>query len=188
MRKKDARSERTEAAVKSALLEAMAAKELEDIGVAEIARAAGISRSTFYAHYQNLGEVFQEMVGDLQSKYSPLVQQLRCDACQSGERQPFCMRIRNAGVYQPVVDSPRFLEAVLEVREGVPEGDIYAQLVDAGLPQDVARAVYRFQMSGCYAAARDASLSDAADWERVRAALDVFIRGGIAALRNEMVR
>ena len=63
------------------------------------------------------------------------------------------------------------------------EGDIYADLVKDGLPQDVAQMIFRFQMSGCYMAAIETPAS--ADWTRMRGSLDTFIRGGIAALRGQ---
>ena len=44
---------RTEDAIKGALVRLLAAKPLTQLTIAEVAREAQVSRSTFYQHYNN---------------------------------------------------------------------------------------------------------------------------------------
>lgn len=47
--------------IKNALSELLQKKDFETISVTEIVKAAGINRSTFYAHYNNMTEVLEEI-------------------------------------------------------------------------------------------------------------------------------
>ena len=53
-RKTDRRTLYTRMAVKDALLELLKEKEYADITVADLCRAAQLSRGTFYLHYGNI--------------------------------------------------------------------------------------------------------------------------------------
>ncbi len=53
---KDARYE-----LKKALLQLMKQKKLEEINVKELCIKAGVNRSSFYAHYQNINDIFNEI-------------------------------------------------------------------------------------------------------------------------------
>ena len=47
--------------LKKALLQLMKKKKLEEINVKELCNAAGINRSSFYAHYQTINDIFNEI-------------------------------------------------------------------------------------------------------------------------------
>ena len=183
MRKTDARSERTVKAIKDALLVLMADKPFAQVGVSEVARTAGITRPTFYAHYANLEDVFEDLVHDFQRETRSLRSQLgsACGGCAPSARRPFCALVREEGRFAPLVRDPHFFNVFMTAAPEVLDLDVYGELIDAGLPREVAEAVHTFQMSGCYAAA--SSAPGGCDWARVQAALDTFIRGGVQALR-----
>ena len=42
----------------------MRSRTLDSVSVAELARQAQVSRTTFYAHFNNVYEVFQALIGD----------------------------------------------------------------------------------------------------------------------------
>lgn len=48
-------------AIKNALSQLLMKKDLEEISVTEVVKTAGINRSTFYAHYNNMTEVLEEI-------------------------------------------------------------------------------------------------------------------------------
>lgn len=56
-KKLDARIVRSRARLEAALLALLAEKPLRDINIAELTKAAGMSRQTFYLHYDNIEEV-----------------------------------------------------------------------------------------------------------------------------------
>ncbi len=58
------RGEKSKAALKTAFLELFNTKEPEDISVVELCRRAGVHRSTFYAHYEYMDQLIQEVLRD----------------------------------------------------------------------------------------------------------------------------
>lgn len=59
--------EKSRKAIKDALLELMYEKDFNSITVNELLIKADISRGTFYAHFKNLEDVRQSLIGDLYS-------------------------------------------------------------------------------------------------------------------------
>ena len=171
---------KTETAIKDALVGLLAKKPLADVNVSELARAAGVSRSTFYEHFGNPGDVFDSLVDEISDEMSPLMSQVACSDGFRSQGRPFCSLVRDEGERASVVREQRFMDAFM-MRHDAPEGhDLYELLVGAGYTEMQAKALCSFQMSGCFAAARSARVSDG-EWAEVRAAIDRFILGGIAA-------
>ncbi|MEE8721972.1 MAG: TetR/AcrR family transcriptional regulator [Eggerthellaceae bacterium] len=170
--------------IEDALLALLGRTALADVTVSALARAAHVSRSTFYQHFGNVDDVYRNLVKRFKRRSTPVLDQLLCaDGAESATSavQPFCCSIRNAGSYKPVVAESRFLDAFFEGEEQLPTNrDLYDMLCQAGLDEAQAKAVCAFQLNGCYAVAR-LSAADDAEWERVRRTLDTFIRGGVAA-------
>ena len=102
----DVRVERTLSSVKGAMLALLEEKRLSEISMAELARAAGVSRATLYSHYPHTREVFTELVGDFCKHVRSLPAQLRHSECAQACRRPFCMTVRAAGPFQPLVLAP----------------------------------------------------------------------------------
>ena len=180
---RDIRNDRTERAIMNGLLEVLEKKRFADITVSEVARAAHISRSTFYAHFSGLEEVFSFAVRNLFERTRKLNVQLRCASCESSAPDvPFCVQVRESTPFRALVEDPQFLPTYLELmRAG--EADIIAkELTAAGVEPLVIGAIIRFQMSGCYAVSTN--LRDNENWHQVQSALDTFIRGGLNALRT----
>lgn len=180
---RDIRNDRTEKAIADGLLKVLEKKRFVDITVSEVARAAKISRSTFYVHFSGLDEVFSFAVRTLLERTRKLNVQLRCASCESpGPGVPFCVQMRESTPFRALIEDPQFLPIYLELMR-TEETDIIAEeLTAAGVESLVIDAVIRFQMSGCYAVSTN--LHDNENWEQVQAALDTFIRGGLNALRT----
>ncbi len=171
---------KTETEIKDALVGLLAKKPLSDVSVSELARAAGVSRSTFYEHFGNPGDVFDSLVDEISDEMSPLMSQVVCSDGFHPQGRPFCSLVRDEGERSSVVREQRFMDAFM-LRHDTPEGhDLYELLIGAGYTEMQAKALCSFQMSGCFAAARSVHVADA-EWAEVRAAIDRFILGGIAA-------
>ena len=178
----DARVERTLVSIKGAMLALLEEKRLSEIGMAELARAAGVSRATLYSHYPHTREVFTELVGDFCKHVRSLPAQLRHSECAQACRRPFCMTIRAAGPFQPLVLAPEFMGAYLDYVLNGPEADeALAPYLAAGVTRSQAQALFTFQMTGCYNAA---ILNADVKWAASQQAIDQFIRGGLQALRS----
>lgn len=184
MPRPDARNHRTQESIKDALLKLLEAKPLREISVTEVARAAHVSRSTFYAHFNNLEEVRESVFRDFAGSFPSLHDQMRlaaqCADCSS--RRPLCWALRDAGKYAPLVNDPLFglhLATAVETQES----DLFDRVLGQTYSREVIMALRRFQLHGCYAAAT--CYSPDQDWTEAQQAIDLFIRGGLAALRNQ---
>ena len=183
----DIRNERTERAIVDAFLEELSARPLTDITVSSVAKRADISRSTFYAHFSNMREVFDFAVAEFVGNVRELHVQLRCATCGDDARSfapkvPFCVALRSAGRFESLVRCSEFLPAYLDLVDRESRNAVLGELIDAGIQPDIARNVMRFQLSGCYMVAMSAAAD--ADWSLSQAALDTFIRGGINSLKG----
>lgn len=178
------------ATVKDALLELLTTKPFTRISVSELAHAAGISRSTFYAHFPHTRAVFDEALRDFHLEdVMPLHAHLRCEGCTpapsacASDKRPFCEAVRGAGKYQPLVNDPAYFPAVMDLLlTGEGKQGILDDYRKMGLTEQQAHAVAVFQLSGCYAAATNCA--SAADWAETQRIIDVFVRGGVQALRS----
>ena len=67
-RKTDRRSVYTRMIIKDSLLALLTKQDYGQLTVADVCRAAEISRSTFYRHYDNLRQVIDELFADVREK------------------------------------------------------------------------------------------------------------------------
>ncbi len=66
-KKEDLRVRKTKRNIKKAFSELLQEKKLEKITVAEIARTAEINKGTFYLHYSDIYDLYQELIRDVVS-------------------------------------------------------------------------------------------------------------------------
>lgn len=181
-RKTDIRSQRTKDDIKQALLVVLKNKPLANISIAEVAREAGISRTTFYTHYDCLASLYDELVLDFQYDVQTLKEHLNCVDCRnSRELVPLCDKMRNPGIYEPVLADPRFVETWFRMAKQTTLEEYEHNLMKNGLSKSQAQGIMTFQLSGCIAAARS-NLGKSDDWASVQHALDAFIAAGLKAV------
>ena len=63
----DARFQNSAKRIRDALADLLRTKSLMEVTVSELARSASVSRATFYAHYGNLNDVYEELVAEVMS-------------------------------------------------------------------------------------------------------------------------
>ncbi|MGI6157927.1 MAG: TetR/AcrR family transcriptional regulator [Saccharofermentanales bacterium] len=69
----DRRSRRTAIALRQSLIELLLEKPLRDITIAELTERADVSRTTFYLHYHNLYDLFDEMERDIYEQFEAMI-------------------------------------------------------------------------------------------------------------------
>lgn len=182
--RKDARSARSVDRIKRSLMRILEHKTLGETTIAEVTRDAEVSRTTFYSHYGNLNDVYEELVSDFEQNVQTLSEHFDCVSCRSDcEVVPLCEKIRNAGPYAGVIADPRFVSTWTRLAPSASRQEYFAALQRRGLTQRQAEAVFQFHMTGCIALARSGFGKDAS-WPEVQRALDAFIAGGMEALRG----
>lgn len=178
----DPRYIQSEQAICDALARLLGGKPLSCITMSELAREAGVSRGTLYAHFSNVGEAYERAVDLFYHQTQTLGEHFACASCRnSSPVRPFCERLREAGPYTSVVADERFLPTTMRAIDPRGVDTLRTRLQSAGLPEQLAHAIYRFQMSGCYSVATS-TVADDAEWRQYQEALDRFIQGGLSAL------
>jgi AcrR family transcriptional regulator len=172
----------TEEHIKRALLELLEKRSLAQITVSELSDCANVSRSTFYQHYGNVGDVYAELVSDFRDRVAPIAFQVGpCrTGCKSPDSVPFCHMLRRQHDLSPVISEASFLSTFIETEGKEGSFELAEVLKKAGIDEQTARALSVFQLCGCFAATRS-SAADDAQWETTRAYIDSFIKGGIEA-------
>jgi AcrR family transcriptional regulator len=69
MKKNESKYFYTAELMNQALLELLEKKDIEFITVTEITKKAGVNRSTFYLHYENIYELLEETIENLNKKF-----------------------------------------------------------------------------------------------------------------------
>lgn len=178
----DPRYVQSEHAICDALARLLARKPLQSITMSELAREAGVSRGTLYAHFSNVGEAYERTVEHFYGQTQTIDEHFACVSCRANRPvHPFCERLRDAGIYSGVVADERFLPTSMHIFAPKGLDTVKEKLRKVGVPDRLAHAICLFQMSGCYSVATS-TVADDAEWRQYQEALDRFIQGGLAAL------
>lgn len=170
--------------ISRALLEMLEANALERIKVVDLCAWAQVSRTTFYAHYSNVDDVYRTLVRELVLSTSAIRPQLRCTSCAGGHaKRPLCEQVREGGAYHALLKEDRFMRTLLDV--SIEEFNEAALAVFSGAceSREVAFALFSFQIAGCIGAAK--AVPATTDWTAAKRALDTFIRGGLSAVEGQ---
>lgn len=185
-RQDDPRYIQSEQSICDALARLLAHKPLQSVTMSELAREAAVSRGTLYAHFSNVGEVYERAVERFYGQTQTIDEHFACASCRNGSPvRPFCERLREAGPYASLVADERFLPTTMRIIDPRGLETVRTSLQVAGVPEQLAQAIYRFQMSGCYSVATS-TVADDDEWRQYQEALDRFIQGGLSALGVEL--
>ncbi len=181
----DARFRKCEERIQNALGELLSTKSLSDVSVSELARKASVSRATFYAHYDNVGDVFNQLVVRALSDVRTFEERFQCDAeaCRESNGVPYCERIRSRDgePWGEIVRDARFFPSMMSLLSDTEPPAFDAASLNVS--RRVAEALRLFQMSGCHTVATS-EFAQGDYWPIVREVLDIFIEGGLEAVRT----
>jgi len=88
MNDKDLRVIKTKNNLETALIELLKEKSLEKITVTELCKRSGITRKTFYLHYENVPKYYEEFVGYLLDELDQSLQKATDYRLQSEQLEP----------------------------------------------------------------------------------------------------
>ena len=181
IKKPDRRTLYTRQVIKGAFLSLKKALSFNAISVSALCREAGISRGTFYLHYQNTMDVLDDILEDILPQINDLMPQVSLASADTPCRlSPFCVFMRKNANYHCIflddsLDSYLMEKILSKYREtAIKELKAHSDLSEAQL-----ETVLYFQFSGCFAAAkRNIRIGDG-EWCQMQAVLDTFIRNGL---------
>ncbi len=179
------RKSRTDHAVKSAFLSILGKKRLVDMTISEVAREAGVSRSTFYSRYGNLSNLYISVTKDmLKEAMSKIEGQIIANDPQYPAHETamqFCDLVRESEYYAPVIKEERFLPTLLE--DSTNARNLINELMDKGLDFQQAYTIAIFQMAGVFAVSAMIGCSDR-DWPKSRLIVSNLVRSSIDVADN----
>ena len=182
IRKTDRRTAFTKSLIKTTLLEMMHKKEFIKISVTELCKKIDIKRGTFYLHYYDMYDVLEELIDDLMSETTSLVDHIMCPKrVESGAcSYPFCAKIQKESQYQ-VLFLDESISAVLlkKIADSGKEPFVTWLMSHSLLTFEQAEAVYYFQINGCLAVNRQMLHNKCTDWHKIQVTIDAFIRAGL---------
>lgn len=157
VKKPDRRTMKTKNAIFTALAELMIEKELRQITVQDISDKADIHRVTFYKHFLDIYDVYEQLTKIILSDVGILL-------TQHGEKPPasFYYDILNYmsehSVYFKMIFSPhntsRLYQNLLKLFIGY-EGLVLSEHFGPDYPESVLSCVIRYHMNGCFAVIAD---------------------------------
>ncbi len=120
----DRRVRKTKALIRQSLTQLLSAKELSDISVSELTKLSDISRGTFYLHYKNVFDLFEQTENELVADVCTIISDLR------GQQQwPSASAMLD--LFRYVAANADFFAAVLRVKET----EFFKKLTDQLKPQ-----------------------------------------------------
>ena len=82
----DRRVRRTKQLLRSALLELLREKSVDQITVTELTEKADVNRGTFYGHYKDIFDMVEQLENEMFQEFSALLQAYPADALKHGLR------------------------------------------------------------------------------------------------------
>ena len=119
--KMDRRTRRTRLLLQEALLRLLADKPLNRITVTELTELADVNRVTFYAHYHDVYDMFDQLRTDLINMYTDMTYRHTQEMC-NGDYRPFIREVYMS------LDGREQLLSLLSTPSG---GNLYADIIDA---------------------------------------------------------
>ena len=192
------RKEMTRMLLKEGLLSCLEHHSFESITVTLLCKASGITRSTFYLHYNNIMEIVDDLVDDAISYSRPgmvdnnnlqiIAKALSATSDSISlreaydsifDRLPLCQRIIRHKKYLPLFLDEQISEYVLQRiigREKDRQGLVMAEAL--GISFDVGVSVFVFLVHGLYAINKEYMWTQSDEWlEAQKIIFELVYRG-----------
>jgi AcrR family transcriptional regulator len=154
----------TKSMLEQALIGLLETKPLTDIEVAELCRAAGINRTTFYSHYGNPTDLFDEVCGRKYAEIGSLLAQ-----ASGGLPLPLARRVEiictylrdHERLFRAIFSSSAEIPAWAEAFFDIPDGtSATGEELLAGYDEQTRRLLHTYLTHGTYSLVRQWLLED----------------------------
>ena len=95
----DRRITTTKKFLKSALIDCLKERSLSKINVKYLCEVAEINRATFYSHYKDVNELFNEIISEFMSKITEFINAITDSKCQEERKKTFISMIDHIDRY-----------------------------------------------------------------------------------------
>lgn len=180
-RKPDRRTAYTKDLIKKTLLLLMEKNKFTKISVTTLCKNVEINRGTFYLHYCDLYEVLDELISDMLSDTTSVIDHVMCPARTEGScTYPFCEKIHGDTTWQVLfLDESISSQLIEKIADIGKEGFVTWVMKHSVLTFEEAESIYYFQMNGCLAINRQALKNHSTNWKTIQATIDQFIKYGL---------
>lgn len=182
---KDHRSENTRHNIRKAFLTLLKKKTFSQISVTEICRHAEINRGTFYTHYYDMEDLFDDIFERVFSDVSGTIDHVLCphqDTCS----YPFCQKLQeNRELWPLFLDDTLSERIVSRLSEQGKESFVNYLMAHSDLSYAQAESIFIFQINGCLSINRLMLKNNGKDWHEIQETADRFIRAGVQAFLTD---
>lgn len=123
--REDRRPRKTKALIQKALIEQLTTRELKDISVSEIAALADINRGTFYLHYHDVYDVFEQLEQSLFEEFMTFIDKYK--EYPTGSRINVLLEL-----FQYIAENAEIFTAILRTKEAT----ILARIIESNRPKN----------------------------------------------------
>lgn len=200
-RRTDRRTIYTKNVIKDAMLSLMDEMPFEKVTVAALCRRAGIVRTTFYLHYDNLTDVVRELADDaIQAASHAGTQDYHDIATLAKEMQkttdpqllapymnllPICQRVADDPKYKTLFrDSMVSDFIIMEISRELKGPTVEVLVKNMGITEKQADKLFLFALTGAYEVNRSMSWEKSREWYEIQKVLLTFLAGGYDALEK----
>lgn len=153
VKKPDRRSMKTKNAVYQALAELMGEKELRHITVQDISDKADIHRVTFYKHFLDIYDVYEQLSKIILGDVAVMLTQ-RGEKTPAAFYQDLLHYVSEHSVYFKMIFSPyntsKLYQKMLQMFIGM-ESLVFSEQLGVGCSEDDLACVVRYHVNGCFA-------------------------------------
>lgn len=176
MEKMDRRTQYTIATTKKAFLALLSEKRYNDITVTGLCDKAGISRSTFYQNFQNIGDVLELVMADVLNSMRQAHAFLKPD---DQNRIALAKFIHSKTEYRGIFFDNSLTDYVVQKLCECSWDDVLsAYLQNSTLNENQVRAIVRFQVGGCLMLGRTENVEN---WDEIQRVIDIYLQGAQSA-------
>ena len=182
----DKRKIKSREKIKESFISLHSREGYEAMTVSALCKEAGISRGTFYAHYQNVMDVLDEVLDDalketgrFWARYLNIFE----EDTEANSKVPFCVFIRENKKYQKIFIDDAFSSFVVRKVAFLNFDKYYEEVKKVSeITKQQFKAILSFQTSGCLSITKMSIKDKVDDWSCIRGCIDTFVKSGLASM------